>query len=133
MTGAPLLTVHRLRLYYSLARLIATRDPVAALSEVRIVSSRFSIDLEKDRELVELVMRLAQNGGAAGGSAVGASPLRARLTGENVGITVRSPQGDLNVGGLFFEVGAHEDVLSVQLRGNLDGLLADGLSASPRT
>ncbi len=131
------MTIHRLRLYYSLTRLILSRDPVASLSEIRIVSSRFSVDLERDRELVDLVLRLAQGAGngAAGartgaGAAGALSALHARLTGENVSISVRAPQGDVNVGGLFFEVGAQGDVLAVQARGVCEAVLPGGFAFS---
>ena len=45
----PLLTIHRVRIYYSLVQLLFRHDPVGALREIRILNTRFSLDLQKDK------------------------------------------------------------------------------------
>lgn len=120
-TGRALLTVNRLRMYYSLARLLARRDPVEALSEIRIVNSRFALDVDRDKDLVDLASRLMRGG-------PGGDRLRARLTGANVGLSVASRDGTFALSGLFFEVAAQKDVIDVSLRGDCGGSLPTGFS-----
>lgn len=122
-SGETLLVISRLRLYYSLARLLTGRDPAAALNEIRIVSSQFTVDLDRDKDLAELVSLLAVQAGGAG-------DLQARLTGANVGVTVVSSQGTFDLTGLFFEVDPERDLISVAARGSCTGVLKDGFQFS---
>ncbi len=118
-----LLTIHRLRIYYSLVHLIARRDPVGALREIRILNSRFSLDLARDRETIDLLRRFA-----AAGQVQGESGFRARITGADVDISLQSGATSLAVSHLFFELNALPDALAVSLRGDLQGALPSGFS-----
>jgi hypothetical protein len=119
-SGKALLTIHKLRMYYSLARLLAGRDPVEALSRISIVNSRFAIDLERDKDLIDLATRLLEPRPDQKG-------LRARLTGADVDISVASRAGTFSLSRLFFEVSANGDIIDLSLRGDCGGSLPDGV------
>jgi hypothetical protein len=118
-SGKALLTIHRLRMYYSLARLLARRDPVEALTEIRIVSSRFAVDLDRDKDLVDLATRLLE-------PRPGQSGLHARLTGADVELSVAAKEGTFSLSRLFFEIAADRDIIDVSMRGDCAGSLPDG-------
>ncbi len=118
-SGKALLTIHRLRMYYSLTKLLARWDPVEALSEIRIVNSSFSIDRERDRDLIDLAARLLE-------PRPGQNGLRARLTGADVDLSVASPEGSFSLSRLFFEVAANGEIIDLSLRGDCGGSLPAG-------
>ena len=62
----PLMSIRRLRLRYSLTRLLTSLDPVASLREVQLVDSRLTVDLERDQELVQVLQAIGLAAGGAG-------------------------------------------------------------------
>ncbi len=79
--GRTLLSIHQVSVYYSLLGLLFGRDPVGAIREIRLLNSRFAIDLERDVDVVDLVKRLLESGGGPG--------LRAKITGADIGLYSR--------------------------------------------
>lgn len=119
----PLLTIHRVRIYYSLVHLLTRRDPVGSLREIQILNTRFSLDLQKDKSVIELLQRLT----AAG---TGDSGLRARFTGADVDMTLQSGGVTLSISHLFFQVDAEKNALAVSFRGDCHGVLPSGFDFS---
>ncbi|MGO9307889.1 MAG: translocation/assembly module TamB domain-containing protein [Spirochaetia bacterium] len=118
--GRALLTVHQVRVYYSLFRLLAGQDPVEAIREIRLLNTTFAVDLQKDTDVVDLVRRLLQNGGGAG--------LRARVTGADIGVSIVSHGSSIDLRHLFFQVEALSQAISVSVRGGVGGRLTGGFS-----
>jgi hypothetical protein len=116
--GRTLLTIHEVRVYYSLFKLLSGRDPIEAIREVRLLNSRFDIDLERDSDVVDLIRRLLQSGGGAG--------FRARVTGADIGVTVVSRDSSVDLRHLFFQVEAQSQAISVSLRGDVSGRVPGG-------
>jgi translocation and assembly module TamB len=116
-----LLTVHDIRVYYSLARLLLRRDPVGALREIRILNTRFALDIERDRDVLDLFTRLAGTQGGQG-------QVRVRVTGANVTIALTSGDTSLSLRDLFFEVEAQKQAIVVSLRGKCQGELPHGFT-----
>lgn len=115
-----LLTVRTLRIRYSLAGLLADRDPLGALREIRISGAVLRLDLEADRDLLDLVERLSSRDG-------GTSILpRLRLVGEAVDVDLAVPHGRLTGRSLAFEAGGAGERLEVSLRGTLAGRMDAG-------
>ena len=119
----PLLSIHRVRIYYSILHLLMRGDPVGSLREIRILNTNFSLDLQRDQSVMDLLQRMSQAGSGSGG-------LRARITGANVGVSIQTEGTVLNLSGLFFQVDAGSDALAVALRGNCRGTLASGFEFS---
>jgi hypothetical protein len=115
-----LLTIHEVRVSYSLFGLIAGSDPIGAIREIRLLNSRFEIDLEKDSDVVDLVRRLLASGGGPG--------LRARVTGADIGITVVSRDSSVDLRHLFFQVEAQSEAIAVSMRGDVSGRVPGGFS-----
>jgi hypothetical protein len=115
-----LLTIHEVRVYYSLFGLLAGSDPIGAIREIRLLNSRFDIDLERDSDVVDLVRRLLANGGGPG--------LRARVTGADIGITVVSRDSSVELRHLFFQVEAQSEAIAVSMRGDVAGRVPGGFS-----
>ena len=111
--GQPLLRISRVKIYYNLLRLLATRDPVQSLSEIQIANSSFEVDREKDRELMEAVERLRTG---EGGSAL--PPLR--LTGSNISLRYREAGWSASVRDLFFSIESVEEHYRLSVRGWLE-------------
>ncbi len=118
-----LLTIHRVRIYYSLVHLLIRHDPVGALREIRILNSRFSLDLQKDATVLDLLQKLT----AAG---TGESGLRARITGADVDLTIISDGVTLSISHLFFQLDSERDALAVSFRGNCHGVFPSGFDFS---
>jgi translocation and assembly module TamB len=116
-----LLTIHDIRVYYSLARLLLKRDPVGALREIRILNTRFTIDLDRDRDVLSLLLRLAGTSGGPG-------QVRARVTGANVTIALTSGGTSVSLRDLFFEIEAQKQAIIVSLRGNCQGEMPRGFT-----
>ncbi len=117
--GKTLLTIHEVRVYYGLWQLLTGQNPVEAIREIRLLNSRFAIDVDRDRDVVDLLLRLVQTGGSPEG-------LRARVTGSNIAISVVSPQATVNLEHLFFQVEAQNQSIAVSLRGKAAGSLPAG-------
>ena len=118
-TGNALLTIHRLRIYYSLVHLLATGDPVGSLREIRILNTRFALDLQKDTTVIDLLQKLTAVGG-------GESGLHARVTGADVDIVLQTDGTTVTISHLFFQVDTARDALAVSFRGTCHGVLASG-------
>ena len=132
----PLMTIRRLRLRYSLTRLLTSLDPVASLREVQLVDSRLTVDLERDQELVQVLQAIGlAAGGAADSVAVAGVVLPpVTLAGVNLGVTLQGTGFRMELGDLFFRVRAGER-LRVTARGSArvwPPELARGLPGSGR-
>jgi hypothetical protein len=134
-----LLTIHEVRVYYSLLRLLLGREPITAIREIRLLNSRFNIDLERDRDVVELVKRLLQSGGTNSVPQTASlmkgttqremgEGLRVRVTGADIGVTVVSHDSSIDLQHLFFQVEAQSQAIAVTLRGDVGGHVPGGFS-----
>ena len=115
----PLLTIHRVRIYYSLIHLLVHHDPVGSLREIRILNTHFQLDLQKDRSAVELIQKLTAQGAADAG-------LHARITGADVDVSLTSGDTSLTISRLFFELNAQDSQLQASFRGQCRGTLPSG-------
>ena len=116
-----LLALHDIRVYYSILHLLLRRDPAGALREVQIRNTRLSLDLDKDRDVIELLRRLTAGGGEEG-------RLRARITGANVSVSIASAGTTMSLNNSFFQIESRKDAVSVSLRGGLNGTLPHGFT-----
>ena len=115
----PLMSIRRLRLRYSLTRLLTSLDPVASLREVQLVDSRLTVDLERDQELVQVLQAigLAVGGTGDSGAVAGVVLPPVTLAGVNLGVTLQGTGFRMELGDLFFRVRAGER-LRVTARGS---------------
>ena len=115
----PLMSIRRLRLRYSLTRLLTSLDPVASLREVQLVDSRLTVDLERDQELVQVLQAIGLAAGGTGDSAPveGVVLPPVTLAGVNLGVTLQGTGFRMELGDLFFRVRAGER-LRVTARGS---------------
>ena len=100
----PLIFIRQLRLRYSLARLVASRDPVEALREIRLVNSDFTVNLDREQELRPLLAALSA---AVGGSNTTDSPTAlpaVDLSGANLGLVIEGRGARIELRDLFFRV-----------------------------
>jgi translocation and assembly module TamB len=109
----PLLRISRVKIYYSLLRLLSTRDPLQSLSEVQIANSAFEVDRERDRELLEFAERLGTGEGGGG------LP-RLRLTGNNISLRYREAGWSTYLRDLFFSIESVQDHYRLSVRGSLE-------------
>jgi translocation and assembly module TamB len=116
-----LLTVRVLKVRYSLLGLLASRDPVGSLREIRISGAVLRLDLSTDRDLLDLASRLAS---ADGGTAM--LP-RLRLVGSGVDVQIAAAGTSVTGTGLSFEAGGSGERLDVSLRGGVAGCMDTGL------
>ncbi len=122
-----LLSLHDIRVYYSLAHLLIRRDPVAALREIQIRNTHLSVDLDKDRDVIEILRRLTGTGSGGGGGGK-EGRLRARITGANVSISLASGGTSVSLDDLFFQIESRNEAISVSLRGGFKGTLPQGFT-----
>ncbi len=102
-----------MKIYYSLFRLLSTRDPLQSLSEVQIANSAFEVDRERDQELLEFAERLRAGEG-------GSELPRLRLTGNNISLRYREAGWSASVRDLFFSIASVEDHYRLSVRGSLE-------------
>ena len=115
----PLMSIRRLRLRYSLTRLITSLDPVASLREVQLVDSRLTVDLERDQELIQVLQEIGLAVGGTGDSAAveGIVLPPVTLAGVNLGVTLQGAGFRVELGDLFFRIRTGER-LRVSARGS---------------
>ena len=115
----PLMSIRRLRLRYSLTRLLTSLDPVASLREVQLVDSRLTVDLERDQELVQVLQAigLAVAGTGDSGAVEGVVLPPVTLAGVNLSVTLQGTGFRIELGDLFFRIRAGER-LRVTARGS---------------
>ena len=129
-TEEPLVSIRRLRLRYSLARLIASRDPISALREVQLVNSDFTVNLERDHELGQVLQNLGfGSGGITIPGAIDAARLPVNLAGANLSAVFEGMGYRFELRDLFFRVRTGEQ-LRVSANGKLRTWLPDQLSDS---
>jgi hypothetical protein len=123
--GKSLLTIHNVRVYYSIARLLISRDPVESIREIRLLNTNFSLDLDRDKDVADLFLRLA-------GTGSGSLRLQARITGANIGVSIVSRGLSLKIDGMYFQIEARPETLAVSVRGKCQARLPSGFTfASP--
>ncbi len=115
-----LLTVRTLKVRYSLLGLLSRRDPVGSIREIRISGAALRLDLDADRDLLELVSRLASAEGRAAGLP------RLRLVGSGVDVELAMPGARVTGTGLSFEAGGSGERFGVSLRGAVEGRMETG-------
>ena len=122
----PLVAINRIRIRYSLARLILLRDPVAALREIQLINSDFAVNLDRDLELRQFVQQFAavrageSNASTPvdGGSARLDSLLPIDLSGANLGLVIEDGGYRFDFEQLFFRARSGEQ-LRLTARGTL--------------
>jgi translocation and assembly module TamB len=119
----PLLVLRSVRISYSLLRLFTTTDPLAAVREIRVENTGLAIDMQKDRDIIQLLTRLLEP--ASGGTA---GAFRARLVGANVNLAVTSGDTAISLTGLFFTADSAPDHLDVSIRGAVSGSVGRGFT-----
>ena len=112
----PLAEINQLRIFYKIFKLFSD-DPVSAFYEVRIENSRFRIDSENDKDLIEVVTELIR------GSPM-TEALAVDFSGRNLAIDYIHDTGSLRIDRLFFSVEpAAEEKLNISIRGKIEGTL----------
>lgn len=124
-SDGPLLSVKQLRIHYDVFGLLRGKDPVSCLKEIRIANTGFSIDLERDRDLVKLAEDLLRADGSGAGG--GGSRFLGVVSGESINVTVRSSGAELSLSNLFFSVKGRSEALEATVRGGVAAALPDGL------
>lgn len=119
----PLVFIRHLRLRYSLALLVTSRDPVAALREIKLVNSDFTVDLDREQEIGPLLdaLSVAVSGSGAGDSRAPLPPID--LAGANLGLIIKGDGVRVELRDLFFRVRAGE-TLRITANSNVRALLA---------
>jgi translocation and assembly module TamB len=120
----PLLTINTVRIYYSLFRLLAGRDTASVLREISLLNTRFNLDLDRDRDVADFLIRLVGPAGAGG------SGMHVRVTGRNIGLSFASGGFEAAMDGMFFQIEALSTGINVTVRGNCTGRLPDGFTFS---
>jgi hypothetical protein len=118
------ITVSRVRVIYSLLRLLQTRRPIPALREVNFSDSLVTLDWEADRELLDLASRLVSGDPASPGAAL-AMPSELRVTGSGLTLRFLSKELDIGLSRLSFSLSTGQDTLAVSLKFGL-GLSIEG-------
>jgi hypothetical protein len=116
---APLLRLSRVTIHYNLWRLLLSGDPIKAVSTIHLANSSIEVDLERDRELLELLARLLAPGTAEIARTGFAPPPQLSLSGSDISLRYRQQGWSAGVSSLFFTVRGAGDVYQVNLRCSL--------------
>jgi hypothetical protein len=116
-----LLLINKLRVTYSLLHLLLDRDPVSAIREIRLLNTRFSINLGADQDVIDLLKRLMQADSGVG-------RLKARITGSDIAVSLVSRQTSVTMDRLFFQVDAKDGSVALSIRGTCQAKLEDGFT-----
>ncbi len=128
---APLLRLSRVTIHYNLWRLLLSGDPVQAVSTIHLAKSSVEVDLERDRELLELLARLAAPGPSDSLRAGFASLPQLSLSGSDISLRYRQRDWSAGVNNLFFTIKGAGDVYQINLRCSLNYQLGSLSSAEP--
>ena len=123
----PLVFIRHLRLRYSLTRLVISRDPVAALREIQLVDSDFTLDLDGDQGLGVLLQALSVAVRGGDGSSAPSTLPPINLAGANLGVIIEGRGTRVEVRELYFRVRAGER-LRITASGNVAALLSSAVS-----
>jgi translocation and assembly module TamB len=127
----PLLRLSRVTIHYNLWRLLVSGDPVQAVSTIHLAKSSVEVDLERDRELLELLARLAAIGRADGSRAGLASLPQLSLSGSDISLRYRQREWSAGADNLFFTIRGAGEVYQINLRCSLNYQLGSQPSAQP--
>ncbi len=123
-----LLTIHRVKVRYNFFRLFSGQ-PLNALREIRFENTSVSIDTDKDADLIELIRDL--NTGAADtqrGDPLAAEEPRFTVSGRNIKVFVKAPEGSLSVERIFFDLVPGENRFNLDFSGQVELLLTGDTS-----
>ncbi len=122
-SSKPLLSIRQIRVSYSLFRLLETGDAVSSIREIQFLNTGISLDVDRDKDVLDLLGRLArpQGQGAAG-------EFHAKITGANMSVALRSSKGSVKVENLFFEIQSAADAIAVSMRGTASGTMPNGFT-----
>ncbi|HOV62995.1 MAG TPA: translocation/assembly module TamB domain-containing protein [Spirochaetia bacterium] len=108
---SPLMEIRRVRVYYSFIKLFG-KDPLGAVREIRIENSSFSLDTERDMDLLSL---FSQNKG--GFSSSGFDQIA--VTGKNLDISVRTGGEAIRLSRVFFSLKPGKEAFQYTLDGKV--------------
>ena len=120
---AVLLHINKVKIYYNLFNLLLTKDPLSSLTEVRLANSRFLIDSERDKEILELLNRIS---GKEQRREMKSIAPALKLSGANISVSILTPDLGLKLEKLFFSVSLNEGVYSLSVRTSLQLALLPG-------
>ncbi len=114
-----LLSIRKVRVSYSLFKLLLRRDPAGALREIRIENTTLDIDPSRDGDVSRLLEKLFSSRGNG-------KETRIRFSGANVNLNLALEGVSVSLSNVFFQVDSGRDSFEVSLRGEADGELSSG-------
>lgn len=126
-SGRDNVDIGKIRIYYHLPSLFRGRI-AAAVREIQIINSSFSIDQIRDANLLRLADRISR-GPEAGSSAVDGGeflPENLKISGRNISIEYSEENRTQQFSNLVFQLENRENMLDLELRGAVNAGFEEG-------
>jgi hypothetical protein len=93
-----ILKLKRITIHYNIFKLIFSTDPLKALTEIKISDSSLSLDVERDRDVVQLLNNLLES------SPSSQETRFVKISGARLSLKVYHPEGEFDAQDIFFEL-----------------------------
>jgi translocation and assembly module TamB len=103
-----ILRINRISIHYNIWYLFRDKRPLDAVKAVQLSNSQFSIDQDRDRELLQLLKQL--------GSSRGETLPKLRVSGANISLRYTSGASSLTLSKLFFDISSRADTYTLSIR-----------------
>ena len=107
-----ILRINRIKIHYNVFYLLRTRRPADAVKAVHLSNSQFSIDQDRDRELLSLFKELSNAQAERGGELLP----KLRISGANIGLRYTGRDAVFTLSKLFFDIGGEADTYNLNIR-----------------
>lgn len=126
--GPQNVAIGKIRVYYNLLTLLRG-EIFTAVSEIRLINSSFSYDQVNDRELIERIQRMLQNGDSARAENQNLRlPEQLKISGRNIDIYYRNSQVELNLTELFFTLSNRRERFQMEAEGRVEAGFLQSIS-----
>ncbi len=111
-SGTPLIRIRRIRLNYSIVKLLKTKSIADSLRKIVIINSRFEIDLDRNRDILKFLADIQ-----ASGSEKHPPLVIPTISGSNISLFIRKGATRIEMNKVFFDLTGGRDIYGMNLRG----------------
>lgn len=107
-----ILKLRRITIHYNIFKLILNSDPLTALTEINISNSSLSLDLERDRDIVQRLNNILQS--SSSNQETRLYPIK--ISGSHLALKITYHNGHIDARDIFFQLDRQGDQYNLDLK-----------------